>query len=57
VAIVETIKSTDWLSETAKHLKIKPNKMYEIVKVGVRFWKIKATPEHLAATQKFYKIT
>ena len=45
--IVETIKSTDWLSEAAKHIKIKPNKMYEIVKVGVRFWKIKATPEHL----------
>ena len=55
--IVETIKSTDWLSETAKHLKIKPNKMYEIVKVGVRFWKIKATPEHLKAIKEFYKIT
>lgn len=56
-SLIRTIIGCDWLSETAKHLKIKPNKMYEIVKVGVRFWKIKATPEHLAATQKFYKIT
>lgn len=55
--IVETIKSTVWLSETAKHLKIKPNKMYDIVKMENGKWKINATPEHLAATQKFYKIT
>ena len=55
--IVETIKSTGWFSKTAKSLGLKPNKMYEIVKVGARFWRINATPEHLAATQKFYKIT
>jgi len=50
------IKGCPWLLQTAKNLEISPDEMYEIVKVGDRKWKINATSEHLAATQKFYKI-
>jgi len=46
-----------WLSETARHLNISPYDMYEIVKMENGKWKINATPEHLAAIQKYYKIT
>jgi hypothetical protein len=55
--LTNTIKNSVWLSETAKHLNISPYNMYEIVKMKNRKWKINATPEHLAATQAFYKIT
>jgi hypothetical protein len=54
--IVRTIISCNWLSQTAKYLNICPYDMYDIVKTDDRKWKINATPEHLAATQKFYKI-
>ena len=54
--LVETIKGSCWLMMTAKSLGLKPEDMYEVIKVGDRKWKINATPEHLAATQKFYKI-
>jgi len=55
-SLIRTIISCDWLCQTAKHLGIPVHGMYEIVKVGDRKWKINLTPEHLAATQKFYKI-
>jgi hypothetical protein len=55
--LIRAITSCDWLSQTAKYLNISPYNMYDIVKTEDRKWKIKATPEHLAATQKFYKIT
>ena len=55
-SLIMAIKGCSWLLQTAKNLEISPDEMYEIVKVGDRKWKINATPEHLAATQKFYKI-
>ena len=55
-SLIRTIIGCDWLCQTARHLKIPIHEMYEVVKIGDRQWKIKATPEHLAATQKFYKI-
>jgi hypothetical protein len=54
--IAETIKESYWLAMTAESLGLKPKDMYKVIKVGDRKWKINATPEHLAATQKFYKI-
>ena len=51
-----TIGNCNWLLQTARHLGILPHKMYEIVKMENGKWKINATREHLAATQKFYKI-
>jgi len=55
-SLIMAIKGCPWLLQTAKNLEISPDEMYEIVKVGDRKWKINATSEHLAATQKFYKI-
>jgi hypothetical protein len=54
--LTRTITNSVWLSDMAKSFKISPWKMYEIVQVGESYWRINATPEHLAATQKFYKI-
>ena len=54
--LIRTIASCYWMLETSRHLEILPCDMYEVVKVGNRKWKINATPEHLAATQKYYKI-
>jgi len=55
--LIRTIKSDDWLLKKSKVLKLSPKKMYEVVKVGDRKWRINATPGHLAAIQKYYKIT
>ena len=55
-SLIRAIINCHWLLQTAKYLNISPYNMYDIIKVGDRKWKIKATPEHLAATQKFYKI-
>lgn len=55
-SLIRTIIGCDWLCQTARHLGIPPYEMYEVIKVGDRQWRINATPEHLAATQKFYKI-
>jgi hypothetical protein len=55
-SLIRTIKNSVWLSETAKHLNISPYDMYEIVKMENGKWRINATPEHLVATQAFYKI-
>jgi hypothetical protein len=54
--LIYTLVRCFWLSETARHLKISPHDMYEVVKIKDGKWKINATPEHLAATQEFYKI-
>ena len=54
--LISTLVKCHWLSETARHLNISPYHMYEVVKIKNGKWKIKATREHLAATQKFYKI-
>jgi len=51
-----TLVKCRWLSETARHLNISPYNMYEIVKMKNGKWMISATPEYLAATEKFYKI-
>ncbi len=56
-SLIRTILRCDWLCQTAKHLGISVHGMYEVIKVGDRKWRINATPEHLAATQKYYKIT
>ena len=56
-SLIRAIINCHWLLQTSRHLEIPPYKMYEVVKVGNRKWKIRATLEHLAATQKFYKIT
>lgn len=55
--LIKTITSCNWLSQTAKYLNISPYNMYDIVKTKDGKWRINATREHLAATQKFYKIT
>ena len=55
-SLIRTIIGCDWLCQTAKHLGIPIHRMYEVIKVEKRQWKINATPEHLAAIQKFYKI-
>jgi len=45
-------KADDWLVRKSTFLKIRPKKMYEVVKVEERKWKIVSTPGHLAAIQK-----
>ena len=55
-SLIRAIINCHWLLQTSRHLEILPCDMYEVVKVGNRKWKINATPEHLAATQKYYKI-
>jgi len=49
-SLMRTIKSDDWLLKKSKALKLSPQKMYEVVRVGARKWKINATSEYLAAT-------
>lgn len=53
--IVERIKETEWMRETAKRAGIDPVAMYEVVKAGSK-WRIKATTAHLTATQQLHKI-
>ena len=53
--IVQRITETEWMCETAKGAKIDPDKMYEVVKQGSK-WRIKATQQHLDATQNLHKI-
>jgi hypothetical protein len=53
--IVERIKETEWMRETAKRAGIDPVEMYEVVKQGSK-WRIKATQAHLDATQQLHKI-
>ena len=55
--LIKTITSCHLLLQTAKYLNISPYNMYDIVKTKDGKWKIKATLEHLKATQEFYKIT
>ena len=54
--LISILVKCHWLSETARHLNISPYHMYEVVKMKNGKWRIKATREHLAAIQKFYKI-
>lgn len=49
--LIRTIKSDDLLLKKSKILKISPKKMYGVVQVGERKWKIVATPDHLAAIE------
>jgi hypothetical protein len=53
--IVERIKETEWMRETAKRAGIDPLEMYEVVKLGSK-WRIRATELHLNATQQLHKI-
>ena len=53
--IVERIKETEWMRETAKRAGIDPDQMYEVVKHGSK-WRIKATQAHLDATQQLHRI-
>ncbi len=53
--IVERIRETEWMRETAKRSGIDPVQMYEVVKQGSK-WRIKATQAHLNAAQNLHKI-
>ena len=53
--IVERIKETEWMRETAKRAGIDPLEMYEVVKLGSK-WRIRATELHLNATQQLHRI-
>ena len=53
--IVDKITRTEWMLETAKRAGIDPLEMYEVVKAGSK-WRIKATQQHLDATQQLHKI-
>jgi hypothetical protein len=53
--IVERIKKTEWMRETAKRAGIDPSEMYEVVKYGSK-WRIRATEIHLYATENLHRI-
>lgn len=53
--IVERIRETEWMRETAERAGIDPLEMYEVVKQGSK-WRIKATQAHLDATLQLHKI-
>jgi len=53
--IVERIKETEWMRETAKRAGIDPLEMYEVIKYGSK-WRIRATEIHLYATEQLHRI-
>ena len=53
--IVERIKETEWMRETAKRAGIYPSEMYEVIKYGGK-WRIRATELHLYATEQLHRI-
>jgi hypothetical protein len=53
--IVQKITETTWMAATVHRVHMGPHELYEVVKVGNR-WHIKATAQHLKATQQLHKI-
>lgn len=49
--LIRTIKSDDLLVKKIKNFEDFTKKMYRVVQVGERTWKIVATPDHLAAIE------